>query len=1126
VRLERFRPGDGRVLALCALVSVVGAFVGVRYYFRAFPEASIDFRITKEASRAPAERFLGDAGLDPSGYRHAAVFGYDETAKTFLERELGVTETAALLDGPVRLWRWKHRWYRPLQKEELAVELTTRGEIVGFEHTVPEDVPGPDLAQEAARRIAERFLTGTLGRSLDDLEFVEGSSQRRPARGDHAFVWKLAGLEVRGGDVRIEVGVAGDRPARYREFLRVPEAWSRDYRSLRSRNELTNQVAAAFLLLTLGAMVVLLVGRIRRGDVRWRAAWILGGITFALLLVSQLNALPAALYDYDTTQSFGGFLALRLLLDLAVASGGGGALFLIGAAAEPLYRERFPGALSVTSLLRWRALRTREFFLNAAVGIALTFFFFAYENVFYLVAHAWGAWSPREVYYTDLLSTAVPWVFVLFFGWLPAVSEEFISRMFSIPFLERLGRSTVFAVVVSAFIWGFGHAGYPNQPFYIRGIEVGLAGVAFAWVFLRYGIVSVVICHFSVDALYAALALLRSPSLYHRVSGGLAAGVFLVFLIGAWVAYVRRGGFLPAEGTNAEEGVAPPVPLAAAAASAVPAPAASRLGRRAVGVALGAAAFFGMLRLAPVERFGDWVDFATNRAEARAEAERFLRGAGLDPAGHRSTVVALDRVDVDAAAYVRDQGGLAALNQLYGAELPTPLWSVRWFTPGDAEELRVTVDAVSGRALGFTRTLPEAAPGARLEADAAEAMARAFLAARGIDASRGERKERTLKDEPNRRDHTLVWEFEAPGIGAARVRHQVIVQGDRVGAWTRGLRVPEAWERERAEMTLATVALRWLKLPVLALLSALALYELVRRIRAGQIPWRPAAAAGGAGAILWTLHSVLQLDGVWDGYVTSVPAGLFAGGLVVGLGIGGVSIAGVLCLLCGLAVALHPAARGLLEAEHRRVSARDALVAGWVALGALVGLQAVSQALAGAVPSGRLVGSLRPPAAFEASIPGLDALCTAAVAALFLAALGGIVAALVRDHLRSPLVRVALVALGVAAFVSGAARTGPERLVSGASVATWAAVVAVAAMGFRGNALAWLWSPFFALAAWGAIRLLAAGDAFYGWNGAAVATVVVVLSVGLVRAARAAPARASGPPSGWSGEGRNESSLP
>ena len=249
---------------------------------------------------------------------------------------------------------------------------------------------------------------------------------------------------------------------------------------------------------------------------------------------------------------------------LLAALGSGGLLFVLIAGAETLYREALPNQISLGNLFRPRGLRTKRFFLGVILGITLAGIFIAYQTAFYIVAYRFGAWSPADVPYDNLLNTRFPWLFVLFFGFFPAVSEESLFRMFAIPFLRKLVRYLPVAVVLAAFIWGFGHAGYPQQPFYIRGVEVGIGGVALGLVMLRWGILPTLVWHYSVDAVYTALLLVRSHNLYFRLSGAASAGIVVLPLLVALVAYWWRGGFEPESGLlNADESAAAEEPAEA-----------------------------------------------------------------------------------------------------------------------------------------------------------------------------------------------------------------------------------------------------------------------------------------------------------------------------------------------------------------------------------------------------------------------------------------------------------------------------------------------------------------------------------------------------------------------------------
>jgi hypothetical protein len=209
-RRERLSAADFRFLAVCLLLLAGTVWFSARYFHRAFPEASIDFRVTGAEARTVAQRFLSGENLSTEGYREASRFDFDNQAKTFLERELGLEEANALMGSRVRLWRWSWRWFRPREKEEFRVEVTPGGEIAGFLHQIPEEAARPSLPPDEARALAERFLRERMGRDPAGLDFVEGAATARPARTDHAFTWKERDFEVREATYRVEVTVLGN----------------------------------------------------------------------------------------------------------------------------------------------------------------------------------------------------------------------------------------------------------------------------------------------------------------------------------------------------------------------------------------------------------------------------------------------------------------------------------------------------------------------------------------------------------------------------------------------------------------------------------------------------------------------------------------------------------------------------------------------------------------------------------------------------------------------------------------------------------------------------------------------------------------------------------------------------
>ena len=541
---ETLRSSDRRFIGVCIVVCAAALYVGILFFHRAFPEASIEFRVNRDSSLPVAERFLASRNLSLEGYRRASAFRYDDESKVFLERELGLARANALMGKEIKLWRWSHRWFKPMQKEELRIDITTSGELASFDHILPEETAGIDLPEPEARALAVSFLDRVIRRPIDTLEFVDSQSQKRPHRTDHVLTWKVRGLELHDATYRVSVTVQGDRVDGYSEYLKVPEKWQRDYARLRSLNNGASTVDVLFFVLLGVAMLAVpwdgtsasgtSAGRPRSYSELWRSF---------LQLLASLNEFPLDQYNFDTTGSYGSFISRLLLQALLGALGSGGVILLLTACAEPLYRAAYPRQLSISRMFGWNAIRTRSFFLASVAGITLTFFFFAYEIGFYLLANRLGAWAPADIPYTELLNTRFPWVFVLLMGFFPAVSEEWMFRAFSIPYLQRLFRLRWLAVLLASFIWGFGHAAYPNQPFYIRGIEVGIVGLILSWAMLRFGILAPLIAHYCIDAFFTAFLLLRSGNTYLVASGAITAGINLIPLLLAAGAYIATRHF-------------------------------------------------------------------------------------------------------------------------------------------------------------------------------------------------------------------------------------------------------------------------------------------------------------------------------------------------------------------------------------------------------------------------------------------------------------------------------------------------------------------------------------------------------------------------------------------------------
>jgi membrane protease YdiL (CAAX protease family) len=1007
---EQLTRRDWLLIAACAAVAAVSIFIVVNWFGAAFPEASIEFRYDRGSSEKLADGVIAEQLIDTRGMKHSATFESDDESRIFLERSLRLKKTNEILKHDVRLWAWSHRWFRPLQEEEFRVDIAPTGEVIGFSDHIPEDraIASPDV--NAARNIAERFLGNV--HAFADLKLVAQSERRLPKRMQRIFTWDSQSVHPAGAPYRTVVTVDGDRVGSFSRRIKVPEDWQRSYRELRSKNNLAGNVDSVFLIITGICIVAVFVMRLLRGDLQLRLLLGIGIAAVILVTGVAANSWPSVLARYDTTSSYPAFIASFAFGALVQGVGYAMMLVVVVGAGEVLYRERLPDKLSVARIWNRKALTSKRVFLAFIVGYTLVAFFLGYQVAFYLIADKFGAWAPAEVPYDDMLNTAFPWIAVLFAGFFPALSEEFMSRAFSIPFFEKVLRSRVAAIIAAGFIWGFGHATYPNQPFYIRGVEVGCAGVLIGFLMMRFGIVPLLIWHYTVDALYTAMLLLRSGNNYYIVSGGLASLVFAIPMLVSIALYVRNKGFVP-DGELSNETIAiKPVPERAPDSerpkSTFPRMPVTR-GKLLACVVLVALAIGAMTLNLPS------IDDAVEYRITKEDAKRIAATVGPPPATAMRTIATpvegfrswdrsstreegggpgdFDNVAID---YLLRHGlSMQSLVAVMRTKIPTATWMVRDFAPQVKDEYFIEVDPRASRVAGYHKYQDERRAGPRLEQPQALAIAQAAFARFGADVRAFDVKEALNFQQPNRRDWLFHFQERAPLAADGWHRISVRVAGAEVTQFTTTVKVPDSVYREPT--TLLNIVFTLLRVAGVLTILSLVVAGFVVALRRQRFEWQRALRWTLALAIIplisiaarWELTLFEYNTSItWQTFITNQAINIIRN---VGLQLGAIFLA-----VAGLASA-YPEAFHLARRDSRARLGRSAAIAALTTISIAVIFRIAEQAIALRFPALTSVHGLNAPDFVAIPLPGvlgivstiLRTLIACTVFGLFMLALRG-----------------------------------------------------------------------------------------------------------------------------------------
>jgi hypothetical protein len=524
---------------LITMFGIAGVFIFFALYEKAFPDASVDVTISRTQAEQIATEQMHQLGYSVEGYTFALSFSSDSQAAYYLQRTLGIeTSNIRLEQEKWPIYYWTARWFKPLQKEEFRVYLTPDGKFLGLNHIIREDSTGTNIPQEKAQLLAETFLAQHANWRSVDWERIEASSKtQQGGRVDHTFTWKSNKYSAGESELRYTVVVQSDQIGFVDYFIKVPEAFTRQYSSERDVAGFINNIA--YFTLIFGAFIISAIAIVlSRPDIRRAVipALMVAGVSLA----AYINTSPLYKSFYTTTENYPLFwidIVVSILFSVIFS---GGQVLLLFVGAQSLSKFIWP---QQDRILARGPDRWNDFSRSAWRGLMLGGVQMAYVVLFYIFTTQYlGWWSPVTSEYSDIFATPFPFFYAFEVGLGAALIEELSVRFIGIGFFLWLfrGKHKWLAVLIPSLLWAFAHTGYVTAPIYARGVELTIVALFLSLIFLKFDLTTTIMSHFTYNMMITGVALLRSSESYYQMSGWIVVLTLILPLVPGIFLTIRR----------------------------------------------------------------------------------------------------------------------------------------------------------------------------------------------------------------------------------------------------------------------------------------------------------------------------------------------------------------------------------------------------------------------------------------------------------------------------------------------------------------------------------------------------------------------------------------------------------
>lgn len=847
----------------------------ISYFYRAadvFPSASIDLILSKAQVQNLAVNWSKRLGYEAQPALKSTIFGFDESAKTFLEYELGLPQAKQLMGNEIPIWYWATRFCRPLNMEEFSTALSPSGQLISFEHSLENDRHLPSIPHQQARLLSNEFLQRQAGQNMSRFKPVEDGTVSQVHRTDHYFTWEDTTTSYKGARLRVYTYVSGNILTSYNYYLYVPQTWLRKFAEIRSYNKALEQIASIFYVVFNAATFFAFIWAYTSGLLRWRFCLAIAIFMGAVDLLESLNSMPSIMRSYATTMSLNGYLLDFYISAIISALGEFLQSFILVGAAEALYRLLNPGKIALEKLFSKNACRSSQVMQGLLTGHALFGIHIGWIIAYYLAGRSWGFWSPLEIQNADGLSDIFPFFSALHVGITAAVSEELTYRVLGMSILQRLLKNFWLANILQAAAWAFMHSNYPQEPAYARGVELTVIGFLYGAILKKFGVLPCLISHCVFDTFLGVMPLLSSPLPGLKLTAILAVIPFALLTAFFWWQQ-RKPAPAADDETQLFNQEIPAVkhhPLEDEHHHHHPYEYQPLNNRIRAGLAITAIAALFIEFAFSFPMVARQAQLHTSKEAAIKIATEYLQQHQLSAAG-RTVVAWVERgLDYQSLQYIFEKAGRARAERLAMMPGKPLIWKVRFFRPLDPEEYLVVLNA-NGSPVSLGLSQSEDAPGTSLTKEQAQLKTESYLYQEHPELLPIKLDDVSVKQRKARTDYGFRYNADQFNVQEAKFKIDTDTIGNTVCNFDHLWQLPDKWVFEQSRQRLRSQVCGYLVMAV-ALVGLLALVLWTIGIaRSGAIRWRPAIILAGIMAMLSIPQILNDLPELNIDYNTDTP---------------------------------------------------------------------------------------------------------------------------------------------------------------------------------------------------------------------------------------------------------------